>query len=781
MTTIFKDCKTDYGIIIPKNPAVAEKTAAEELKCYLNKVFGAELEIKEEENAYGKNFYIGHTDYALKNNILATAEENWIIKLNDGNVVLTGGKNKGERGTLYAVYHFLEDIVGVRWWSRWEEHIPSLDELSLEDDFYKSETPFFPFRKILYHDMDDFSYSARTRGNVVGDDRLEGGAYSESVKKYGSALQMGRPHHTHTLNKLFKPEDCFDEHPEWFSWNDAEGKRISYMHFCLTNDEFADAVTEKVLAYIKEDYELEKTTGVKIPYFYSVSFPDCMGGFCQCEKCKKVLEESGESGYALKFVNKVAKEIAKIYPEVKIETLIYAVYLNPPKDDTLPEKNVILRLAQIYSDIIQDITHPNNAWYYKLLKAWSEICKKAGCELHIWEYMYNLWADVTMPIAFRLGDAWREFAKYGVEGIFVENEHRYADMWELNQYLLNKLSEDPYADADALIDDFIKLFYGKAAKYVKEYLYELKRSKDEHPVSAFCTTESVHFSYIDDLAVTKGILLLDKAFEEAKGDDVLTCRVSQLMTMLKESAVIKYYDLKKMAKLNKRSFDLDIKALRDDVLEGLKKMQEHPKFSGADSYFNAYEDYFKNLCLTEDIAPLPEELKGENPDDVYHFFFKNSCRQVTFKNYYGVSFVDDKGASCGRAEKITIADADPLETIALHATSKHAEYPAGVLVKIRHNDEYTGGVELYLEDIVPDKYHTYKIGSVSGIKTSTDTRLDIFGNNLEWLSLSGISQVMPMDACDVYLTMKFTGKGYGGVDTEPDAVYLDRAIVVRKG
>ena len=117
------------------------------------------------------------------------------------------------------------------------------------------------------------------------------------------------------------------------------------------------------------------------------------------------------------------------------------------------------------------------------------------------------------------------------------------------------------------------------------------------------------------------------------------------MTMLKESAVIKYYDLKKMAKLNNRSFDFDIKALRDDVVAGIDKMKGHPKFKNADKHFEDFKDYFKNLCLTEDIAPLPDELKDVNPDDVYQFFFKNSCRQLIFKNYYGVTFVDDKDAS----------------------------------------------------------------------------------------------------------------------------------------
>ena len=89
-------------------------------------------------------------------------------------------------------------------------------------------------------------------------------------------------------------------------------------------------------------------------------------------------------------------------------------------------------------------------------------------------------------------------------------------------------------------------------------------------------------------------------------------------------------------------------------------------------------------------------------------------------------------------------------------------------------------MELFREDIVPDEYHLYKIGTVSNISKCADTRVDIFGDNFDWLSLSGISVLFPMDECEVYLSIKFTGEMYGGIPGEQEAVYLDRAIVVRR-
>ena len=90
------------------------------------------------------------------------------------------------------------------------------------------------------------------------------------------------------------------------------------------------------------------------------------------------------------------------------------------------------------------------------------------------------------------------------------------------------------------------------------------------------------------------------------------------------------------------------------------------------------------------------------------------------------------------------------------------------------------GIELYKEDVVPNEYHLYKVGSVSGIRESGDTRVNIFGVNFDWISLTGISVVFPMDACEVYLSMKFTGEMYGGAVGDPEAVYVDRIIIVRR-
>ena len=234
-TTIINDKKTKYSIVIPKDCSEVEKNATTELKEYIKKAFDTDIYIKNEIEASGKAFFVGHTNYAYKAGIQGKSKENWIVKMHDDNIILNGGLKNTDRGIVYAVYHFLEDVVGVRWWTRFEEDVPQLSNLSLEQDFCIEGTPYFTYRKILSHyNSPDFYYEARRRGNVIMPvSDLPDGIYDKSVKKLGGALHMGRPNHVHSLGYYFPANEYFEKHPDWFAWSEFEQKRVTYGHYCI--------------------------------------------------------------------------------------------------------------------------------------------------------------------------------------------------------------------------------------------------------------------------------------------------------------------------------------------------------------------------------------------------------------------------------------------------------------------------------------------------------------------------------------------------------------------
>ncbi len=746
---IVSENKTDYSIALPCNYSDVEKTAAEELRQYIEKSFGVNIPVVTEDKCYGKAFYVGHTKYAENAGIKGNSKENWIIKVHNDNVVLTGGVKRNDRGILYSVYHFLEDILGVRWWNRCEEDVPSLKELSVSKELNMEGTPYFHYRKVLSHcGVPDFFFEARNRGNVVMvDDALPGDFRSEHLRSLGGALHMGRPNHVHSLPLYYPADEYFAKHPEWFAWNEVEQKRTDWGNYCLSNEEYVQAMKDKLLEIVREDQKLCEE-GLEPPVFYSISFEDGAGGFCQCKKCKETLEKSGPSGYAIRFVNRLARAVAKEYPDVKLETLAYASYLNPPLDDTLPEKNLIIRLAQVYVDLIHGVHEKGNAWYMKLIKDWSDICKKAGTDFYIWEYMFQLFFDIPAPITRRLGDTFRTFADNGVKGVFVENENPCADFWELQLYMLSHLNENPYADEGDLIDDFMTRYYGPASPYVVEYYNELCRAATENPHSVYCIVESAHANYLDVPLFVRGMELLNKAVEITK-DTKYRPRAEYLRTVLGASLVLKYHDLKRRAEELGIEFNFDREEVRNMVIQGYKAKDSLPKPRKTRRY-ELYAEYFEKLPMEEETAPVPTELGDVNSKDVYQFFFKNSTRHLTLPGNYGFTVADDKDATLGKSAKFCKEDATSLiEFGAITPTYKDAPGAKGISINIVQDTKTICKVELFTEDIVADEYHLYKIGSVSNIKNSADTRVDIFGDNFDWLSLSGISVLFPMDECEV--------------------------------
>ena len=237
-----------------------------------------------------------------------------------------------------------------------------------------------------------------------------------------------------------------------------------------------------------------------------------------------------------------------------------------------------------------------------------------------------------------------------------------------------------------------------------------------------------------------------------------------------------------MARRQGESFVFDREAIRRQILHILKEAKQYPRVAPYAGRIDKEITYFENFEITEEeIPPLPEALSHLDPEDTYQFLFKNTCRHISLNQLYGFSVAEDADSCTGKAGKFSKESLTSLrEFTQLFATSKGAKERRPITFFIEQDAKYVDQTELYLEDLVPDQYHLYKVGSVSGIQASGDTRLDIFGINFDWLSLTGISVAFPMDACDVYLSMKFTGAQYGGDPAQPDAVYLDRAIVVRK-
>lgn len=509
-------------IVLPTNTTEVEVNAAEELKTYVNKMTGVTLSVVTEGENSGSGIYIGATDYAAANNVTYTDNsgygEGWAIQAVDRNLILTGGK---VRGVLYAVYHLLEDVLGVRWWNLWEEDVPTGDAI-VPGDYTASGEPMFTYREIhITTDWRENRNFARLRLN---------GQSTKLRSAYGGVEDFAAPDFVHTFNlyvppyhldstvkpfyKVVNPNDTdyYVEHPKWFAWNKALQKRVDDQQLCLTNEELITAVTEMVLANIRYHEEQALRTGKAAPRYYSLS-PNDGAALCECDVCTAQREAKGNSGYLLTFVNKVAEKVAAVYPQISIETLAYSNYVDVPKDDTKPADNVAITLCTAM-EMLHDIHHPNNAENKARIDAWSKLVAKGN--FRIWDYVGNLTYNGICPSMMQYGADFKYFRKMGLTEFFGEysgcNE---GDFWDMKFWLMAKLLEKPAETEEeysALMNDFLSGYYGQeSGQYVRRYLDYVGAKAEAYEGSINLWGDIIHPEYLN----VEDYIICDNYFELA--------------------------------------------------------------------------------------------------------------------------------------------------------------------------------------------------------------------------------------------------------------------------
>ncbi len=551
-------------IVLPAETTALEQSAATELQTYVKRMSGTDLEIVTEGSAeIASGIYIGATEFASTNEVTYPDNEfgeGWAIKAVGKNLILTGSEN---RGPLYAVYHLLEDSLGVRWWNYWEESVPLLDEARVPGDYDESGVPAMAYRDVYGGPVafwEDNLFCVRNRLN---------GDSSNAPLEYGGEEYFGKPAHVHTFNRYFSKAD-FDAHPEWFAY--YNGARISYGQLCLSNEELVLEFTNRVLKSISESYAVADAEGKKRPILFDVSAND-LPEFCSCDSCYASQQEHGKSGDLLIFVNKIAQGVAQYFPEVYIETLAYWQYVDAPLDDTKPAENVIIRLADTDMDVLHGLNHFNNEKTLERFQAWTELCSEN--QLYIWDYIVFYGNAGLAPTAYKFPENFKIMADMGINGYFGEQERCIGtDMWDMKFWMLAKLCEDPYQDADTLINDFVYGYYGEAGTYVRQYLDLVSAKAAES--SAYWTfganTLSPRWLTVEDVVASDDYF--KQAFAAAEGNDTLLMRLRLARNALDRVVFTNFEDYVEKAQEQGVAFNLDQKEICQRIVDCLTEQVE---------------------------------------------------------------------------------------------------------------------------------------------------------------------------------------------------------------
>ena len=433
-------------IVVAEGATEAEQYAANELADFLKQVTGAAFEVSSPPTAGKSRLLVGPDAAKLAAPDFSTdglGADGIIIRTVGSDLILAGGQ---PRGTLYAVYTFLEDQIGCRWWSSKVSTIPSKPTLTV-GELNIRYVPALEYRESFWFDAFDGDWAVRNKcnGNSERLDDKRGGKH-----KYEGFV--------HTFYPLIPPDKYFQDHPEWFS--EIKGTRThDRAQLCLTNEE----MRAELVKNLKE--RMRKNPAATIA---SVSQNDWHGN-CQCAKCAAIEQEEGSpAGLMLRFVNAVAADIEQEFPNVAISTLAYQYTRKPPKI-TRPRPNVIVRLCSIECSFSTPLANERNKEFRDDIVGWSKICNR----LYVWDYTTNFRHYVMPHPNLRvLGPNVKFFADHNVKGLFEQGAYQSygSEMAELRAWVLAKLLWDPTRDGQALIDEFIAGYYGAAGPSIRSYL-----------------------------------------------------------------------------------------------------------------------------------------------------------------------------------------------------------------------------------------------------------------------------------------------------------------------
>ena len=726
-----------YEVAGPDVPKPHECTATNELTVYLAKRVAGTLRVGGKD---GIVFRVGDTELARKNGLLSTQlpSEKWIVRSFGNEVLLNGG---GSRGALFAVYHFLEDYCGVRWWSEFEEDVPPAGPLDLPALDMQGQ-PAFAYRDIYRSEngKNPPRFERRVRMNAHGGAAL-GGAYC-----------FGPPNFCHTFDWYLNADKHMKDHPDWFSLR--KGQRVGGQRsgqLCLTNPEVKDEMLKRLLDNIEKGTARALKNGVEPPRIYDISHNDNQS-YCQCDRCNAAAEKYGLSGVNLNFVNALAAEVAKKYPDVLLCTWAYQYTQPVPTGGVRAADNVIVRLCDTGSNQASSIAEPDNRAYYDCVMAWSKVTK----HLFVWDYAITFSKGLTgLPFAseFHYGDLFRHYRAYNVSGIFWEHEHpSKADMWELKFFLETKLMENPDLDCNALIERFMREYYGPAGQHIlayRRYLDKIRREKNAF-VSWFPQLSS--FRYIDDKDVAACNKMLDAAEASVAGDAKLLARVRHArlgldrLTCLRARSVMFHVPGGKVAEEKKvPGLDAAKRRIREDWP---KWLAPYPR---AKELIKREHDFLAGVLAPPDAFPVPEKFRDRS--------FYDFPAQFLTSHGKNESLVDDPESPVGRAMR-TAAD-----------KSHYFQLPFSGGVYDQQTKKSCGGGSF--KKVEGDGYHWYRLCKA---KFNDHAYL--------WLTRAWTTQLKTGNFPDLsgkelelWVSVKFTGPMFRPGAQGDSYIWIDRVIL----
>ncbi len=495
---------SEISIITPASPTTREIFAAEELKKYLGIIFGAFSDIIP-EGASVKNFkillggpernnatrvYISEADFDKS----VPGPEGIIIKALNDDTLLIAGSSKApaecERGTIYAVYEFIERYCGASLSAfsnpnaNAGEYLPRLSELDTNNIEYIKSKADSPYRCAIVQ-YSNYKKTPDNKLNIPFFDWLAKNRYNrllvwastyqfykdhgliEEIEKRGITFTVGH----HEASRLFIPpygneyfpEHYYETHPEYFKLLE-DGKRFENINewgqlvYCSRNEELIEVLSKNIISWLKQNPSVD----IVALWPNDGIFPQCA-----CENCRKY---SKTENYSY-FTNAVVKKVNEVFPHVKFDILIYVDLWECP-DGTSLSDSVLIDESTWHSSGLRTVGKPDGScligtFYEKNLLDW----KKSGARVVYYDYYMGVYGgrQLVIPMADELQSLWKGFENNSIDGSGTQIEC--YNMWN---HLLNfySFARTGYDNSRSLLDNIKALckIFGEGAEIIENIM-----------------------------------------------------------------------------------------------------------------------------------------------------------------------------------------------------------------------------------------------------------------------------------------------------------------------
>ncbi len=754
------------GIHLSSHPSIQDREAARQLGLYIYKMTGESSEIT---TAAPKNgdpaIFVGIN--AIEGNggieIGKLKSEEWYVRSIPEGLLLMG---EGPTGTLYAVYHYLEDVCGVRWWTPWDEYVPKVKTLKL-NNLNLHGVPSFKIREI-------YATYGHDGGCFDSHMRLNSDEYQPISSRYGGFRAFGPPYFCHTFKFYIPPKQYFKSHPEWFSM--IGGKRIGppvISQLCLTNQELRKKLLERLLQFIAEGEANAKKSHTKPPFIYDISQNDNKR-YCQCPKCKAFADREGQSGLMIDCINELANAIKADHPDIYLNTFAYEYTEKPPKT-IKPVSNVIITLCDTLSNAAEPITSERNSQFYKKLKKWSQIAPN----LRVWDYA-TTFVTAAQGLPFPSADTYANdlklFKEHNVKYIFCQlGNPIIADARDYKIWMLAKYMENVNLPFDELAKKFTDGYYGRAGILFRKYRQCLRNSQNAKHAFIGMNPSVRAFTFLNCATLQSCQKIFEQGKSVLRGDETLLARwrfaflsMHRAICIRRKSLMVEWYRKHKSMK----NFPFDIKKTIDCIRQTWTE-EANRRLQGSmlkDSLARMEKELTKYATPISIKSIIPPDKFANVPiDSVFYYTADDTLRWLNI-----VTIVKDENALSGKACCLTF----PNKGGANHCLKKY-HFPLAWGIYSPSDQSYPYRGIITAKDVPGPGYHWYKLGCSS---ITSDSYMYFFWSWLIKLNINDAFDARnPKAKFDIWARMKFTGPAFPkGEAGESNAIFLDCVVLVKK-